>query len=403
MHEIYRTGIERLAAAGGNAVRVILDTWWLPLEMAPDYPAPGYPHGVPGFTLGRYNAANAWLVDRIVEIAGRHGVYVTLVAWDGQGSWGGARYALPEVFDEDLVRRRLRYQVARWGYADQVSGWELFNEADVDPAEPAYRRTVEWLRATDVRDRLVLNSWRGIDAAETHSYPCGPAESDPASRFHWCDCPKESDFLHLARFSAGDGRPHLLSEYGEKWYFRLPLDTDPHAHRAREGLWAALTGGMAGAQYWWFHGHLYPADAFDAAYRGAAGLLRDVDLGRYRWQGARFAPLAGPGGLVCRGMVCREVVRAGTAAGAGTAALLWFVRTPSDEATDRLPANGNRFRVGDLPPAAYLVRWWDTAAGEPLRTEPAGYRDGGVALSVPDGVTRDIAAQLLVAPRTGDR
>ncbi|MGH2736570.1 MAG: hypothetical protein ACRDKZ_13400 [Actinomycetota bacterium] len=379
----YRAGIKGLARAGGNAIRVILDSWWLPLELEATYPAPGYPDGVPGFEIGRYHPANAWIVDRILSLAARHGVYVILVAWDGQSEWGGKRYAKADVHDEVLMRRRLRYQVARWGHSPNLLAWELFNEAGVDPAAAPYARTIEYLRAIDHHRHLVFNSWTGVDQKEQHTYLCDEGPNEYPFEF----CPKERDFLSWAEFDPATDRPFVLSEYGKKWYFRYPVDNDPRGYKAHEGVWASIAGHKSGALYWWFYPHVRPLELYDEIYSGASAYLRGEKLGDRAWERASFETLGGPGGLTYRGMV--------GAGAAASKALVWAVRTPSSEFVDRAAVNGNVVKVGPLPEGSYRVQWWDTWTGRVTSTTRVPWANGAVTLALPDGVTRDVAAKVL--------
>lgn len=76
-------------------------------------------------------------------------------------------------------------------------------------------------------------------------------------------------------------------------------------------------------------------------------------------------------------------------------ALLWMVRTPSSEYVDRASADGNVVKVGPLPEGSYRVQWWDTWTGRVTSRGKAPYANGGVTVTVPDGVTRDGAAKIL--------
>ncbi|MEP9381272.1 NEW3 domain-containing protein [Nocardioides cheoyonin] len=396
VYRLYHDGLARLAAAGGDSVRVILDSWLLPLELPEGASWVGYPDGVPGFSIGRYNAANAWLVDQILDQAHRLGVKVTLVGWDGQtdhSAWSS--YARPANADLGLMERRLRYQVARWGYSTDVTAWELFNEADADLSAAPYSDAIDYLRTIDADQHLVFNTWNGLEETETHTYLCGDGMTDPSSPYYYPYCPQQSDFLSWSSFSPTPAKPSLLSEFGEKWYFRLPADTDPTGTRAHEGMWASLMGHKAGAQYWWYYAHLSPLDLFDGVYRGISRYLDGVDLGAYDWHAPDLTQVSGPGGLTYRGMVQSAAVDGSVGSTDAPRALLWMVRTPSSEYADRAAADGNVVRLGGMQPGRYRIEWYDTHTGDVVRTDQVSDDgSGGVLLSVPDGVTRDVAAKV---------
>ncbi|QOR71094.1 hypothetical protein IM660_01915 [Ruania alkalisoli] len=389
VYEEYRRAIVSLAEAGGNAVRLRLDSWWLPLEIDSDYPIPGYSEGVPGFDVGRYHAANAWIADQVVELAEQYGLYVTPVTWNQHSPWGGSAYATPGGENEQLTDRRLRYQVARWSYSTHMYGWSFFNETRLDMTTPFYTEAIEDLRAIDPNPHLVFNSYTPIDQEVEHAYRCDDDEDELK------DCWGEGVFLDKAEFAPGDDMPLVLEEYGKKWYFRYPVDDDPNGYKAHEGLWASIMGHRSGALYWWQYTHLGPLDLYDEVYSAAAAFLNDVELGDYEWEAAELTQTSGPGGLQYFGMT-----HAGPTAGDrpngtdGPRALLWVVRTPSDEYVDRAAVDGNEFTLAGTVPGSYRVEWIDTWTGEHVDTQTVRSTDGDVPIEVPDGVTRDIAAQV---------
>lgn len=395
VYRYYHDGLAKLAAAGGNSVRVILDSWLLPLELPAGPGWVGYPNGVPGFSIGRYNAANAWIVDQLLAQAHRLGVKVTLVAWDAQSddsAW--STYARPASNNLGLMEQRLRYQVARWGYSTDLEGWELYNETSADLSAEPFADAIAYLRSIDPH-HMIFNSFTGIDETESHTYLCGDGETDPSSPFFFDGCPQQTDFLSWATFTPTGSKPSLLSEFGEKWYFRLPVDTDPTGTRAHEGLWATLMGHKAGAQYWWNYAHLFPLNLYNQVYRGISQYLKGVDLGRYDWQSAQLTQASGPGGLTYRGMMQSSATDGSVGSLDAPRALLWMVRTPSNEYTDLPAANGNVVRLGGMQSGQYRIDWYNTDTGAVVRTDSV--RDdgtGGVLLHVPDGVTRDIAAKV---------
>ena len=107
--------------------------------------------------LGRYNLANAWRLDHIIETARSHGVRLIVVITGpdevsnfdsgvsdegedrlhGSPYWeknGGPLAAASQFYTSDealeLYKRQLRYIAARWGYSTSVMAWELLSEPD---------------------------------------------------------------------------------------------------------------------------------------------------------------------------------------------------------------------------------------------------------------------------------
>lgn len=138
----YDKWFEKMAAHHENFCAIWMAPWWLGLEWSPTLP------GYEG--LGRYNQIHAAQLDRILESAERHGIYVLLfVTNHGQLSsvtdseWEASPYREsngglvknPSDFfvDEEcqrLQRNRLRYVLARWGYSPALFGISLSTETD---------------------------------------------------------------------------------------------------------------------------------------------------------------------------------------------------------------------------------------------------------------------------------
>ena len=148
--------------AGINWARVWMCPWWLGLEW--DHRYPGYEGA------GRYNLANAWRMDHLLERAEKHGMFLQLCLtnhgqvtaridrqWDfnpynrvmpkqlynqpdrqAEGPFykrPGGFLRFPEDWFKDerarkLTRNRLRYTVARWGYSPNIMGFALMSEVE---------------------------------------------------------------------------------------------------------------------------------------------------------------------------------------------------------------------------------------------------------------------------------
>lgn len=377
VYDQYRRAIEGLGTSGGNVLRLRLDSWWLPLELDPDDDVPGYPQGVPGFTVGRYHPAMSWIVDETVEQARSRGVAVALCTWNGNSPWGDSTYALQS--NAALVRRRLRYQVARWGYSPAVWAFELFNEVnekdgtitEVDLGNAFWTARIAELRELDINDHPVFNSYPGIDQRELHTYVETSGEN----------------FLSWADFNADGTQPYVLSEYGKRKYFLDPVDSDPRGLKAHEAAWASIFGHKTGALYWWLYPHVEPLGLYQTIYGAVSAFLDGEQFAGVAWERATFTRSAGPGGQDYRGMV-----------GDRRRALVWAVRTLSGELQDRAPANGNVIRVGPLATGNYEVTWTDTFSGALLQQGTGTVADGTLRLNVPDGVRRAAAAKVSPVP-----
>lgn len=173
----YDRFFSRMGQAGENWTRVWMSSWWLGLEWKDGWP--GY-HG-----LGRYNTENAWRLDRLMDLAEENGIYVTLVLHShGQfveGSWvtnewqsnpynkanGGMSETPADFFrgerERMLLKQRLRYIVARWGYSPNILSWELCNEVyavrvDKEVLRDWHAEMAGYLRQEDLGRHMVTTS-----------------------------------------------------------------------------------------------------------------------------------------------------------------------------------------------------------------------------------------------------
>ncbi|MCC6642236.1 MAG: DUF5060 domain-containing protein, partial [Deltaproteobacteria bacterium] len=179
----YDDWFAKLAAAGANYARIWMPGWAFGLEW--------------DAALGDYSIRldRAWQLDRVLEAAERHGIYVMLClqnhgafSLEHDSEWtdnpynaanGGPLAQPEEVFSDEsaraLFRRRLRYVVARWGWSPNVLAWELWNEVDLVPASPAmvgwHAEMARELRALDPNDHLVSTSLARGDVSPLWSLP----------------------------------------------------------------------------------------------------------------------------------------------------------------------------------------------------------------------------------------
>ncbi len=166
---------------------------------------------------------------------------------------GGFLKSAEEFFTDPEAKRRtkmfLRAAVARFGYSPSLMAWELWNEVQyVD----LVRKLSDWktigawhdemarfIRSIDFHNRLITTSselgvdkWREMDYLQGHGYP-----------------PSVAGMLLGASVIKGqESKPMFFGEIG------FGGDKQPNEHMAiRDGIWAALLAGHAGAgQYWYW-------------------------------------------------------------------------------------------------------------------------------------------------------
>jgi hypothetical protein len=281
---------------------------------------------------GRYDLGNAWRVDYVLDLARRHGVrvlftcdspepYQKLHVWEGHKSYpwqncphnaanGGPLREPQEFYTTEeghrLIRQRLRYIVARWGWDPNVFCWELWNEMSCFPNwQKLMPQTVAWhremaahVRQLDPNRHLVTTSfgscgfasgtddiWRldDLDFVQTHIYGtyAGGLKDTAGS------------LLRVQRAMAERyRRPHIFGEFGCHVAFSGErLKWDSQALYLHNGLWASALGGSAATALTWYwefvhttnqYHHFTPVARFCQDVPWPTAGLRDAQA-TFRW------------------------------------------------------------------------------------------------------------------------
>ena len=287
-----------LAKEGGTHVRLWCASWCGQIE---------------GDQADAYRLDQAWLLDRILDLARQHGLKVTLVLDNhhdlGLGKFFPYGVTYPEraknFFASNLTeqyRRRLRYVLARWGADDTIAAWELFNEIDL--AQPIRESALQWaeaagktLKSLDVDHRLVTASWSGddwsalaklpsIDLGQVHSYVVEWTDRfglrKAATRDGIGMLQPDAERAHQV------GKPFCFSEVG---YQGTNEDNrgnqlDAAGLLLRQQAWAGfLLGGYGTGMSWWWDVYLEPQELW-SSYRGLGRILPKVN-----WRDRELSPL----------------------------------------------------------------------------------------------------------------
>jgi hypothetical protein len=290
----------------------------------------------------------------------------------------------------ELVRRRLRYNVARWGWTTHLAAWELWNEVDnfdgFDPKLNAdwHREMGDYLHGVDPWRHLITTSWRDrqmfalpeIDIVQGHSY-FGP-EYDAAQY-------SVQDTDHLMR---GFGKPFFFGEQG----IEGPVGVDPEGKHFHDCLWATITSGAAGAgMYWWWHNYIEPYDLY-RHYTAVAKFVRGVDFPAHAWKAVTLSRPNLPPTLNVYGMAAED------------RALVWIhdplaFRIANGKGVRGPSQSGASANVVGLGEGRYAIEWVDTATGEVVRKDrrdvrPMRHFGYGIELKIPD-FWGDIAARIV--------
>ncbi len=297
---LYEEWIPKLAAAGGNYIRLWMPSWDMGLVYAPA-------------TLEDWTARldRVWQLDRVLELAREHDVYVMLSVQNhgpfdlddffGSG-WGSNLYnaanggplAEPRDFFHDetareIFRRYLRYVVARYGHSPNVMAWELWNEVDLTDQPEDLAPVVAWHRemarelkrldpnrhlvTTSTSDELMtFTAWVGSSPIETFPLEYAPVWELPEIDFvqlhsyqisGWnVQVPTAATLAQLIGRMAQFGKPVLVAETGID--FRGGPETlaeDPGGDGFHDVVWAGFFGGGIGTgMSWWWDSVVDPQD-----------------------------------------------------------------------------------------------------------------------------------------------
>ena len=383
----YDAYLARMSEEGENWARIWMVPWWAGLEGRADWP--GF-HGV-----GRYNLANAWRLDHVLETVEKKGIYVQLTTqhkseYQFRQSWRHCQYNVAQggpcekpadFFTNPEARRayrnRLRYLVARWGYSTHILAWELWGEVDLVPgftpklAADWHREMWAHLRALDPWDHLVFThciSWKRsaliwrmpeVQCIQANGYIRSPNTSlNHTKNFRGY----LRDVKHLRK-------PVFIAEFGGRSELGAP-SADYMAAQLHSGIWASFASELSGvAMHWWWdfihgadlYGH-YGAlvkfskgiDRIEQTYRPSKVIARDPDF------------MLRAVGMRARGQ-----------------AFYWIHHRAIFRTLEGLPVvERGTVVISDLSPGEYRLEYWDTLSGEIVGQETCSV-DGVLRLRLP--------------------
>ncbi|MDD4101197.1 MAG: DUF5060 domain-containing protein [Kiritimatiellae bacterium] len=237
----YRRYFKRMQDAGENMAEVWMSAWSLGLEWTAG--VAGY-HGANDYHMG-----NAWELDRVVDLAMRHGIYLNLVLnYHGRiSTWCDPEWHLHpynkktpggwldmplEFFSDPLAiemqKRFCRYTHARWGWAPVIFGYELCSEINLTGHESHHKThfepaVVEWCRTLGSYLKEIDHYGHLVSAHVSNDYKflnpaiCGMPEMDfnPLDAYHHG---QPERIIGLVTETAAAGlaynKPILITEFG---------------------------------------------------------------------------------------------------------------------------------------------------------------------------------------------
>lgn len=277
---IYERLLPKYQAAGINVLEVWLSSWWLALEWIPN--AIGN-HGV-----GHMNQWRSWKLDRLLDMAEAHDIYIILVI-NNHGKFsgwvdvewpdnpfnkanGGPLNSPREYFHRDVAKKAVRefveYATARWGYSSNLLAWKLFSEIDLTGEKSDGGR--RWYRNQAVTDwhREIGDYFKKVDPnphlVTTHWATNYSIVNEPLARLPQLDMLTVDAYYdrnegagrlfelvsETIAFAQTMKKPVAITEYGgNPWG-----DTIGHILNEHHlGLWRGYFGNMGITPFfWWF-------------------------------------------------------------------------------------------------------------------------------------------------------
>jgi hypothetical protein len=406
----YDDWLAKLAAQGVNYVRLWMPSWAFGLEWIRRENG-----AIVSNTLGDYTDRldRAWQLDYVLEAADRHGIQVMLCLQNhgpfslaANSQWAdnpynaanGGPLAHPLDFFDDptaraLFKRRLRYVVARWGYATNLLAWELWNEVNL--AASSFLPEVESWHVEMARELQALDPWghmitTSVSLGEEAS-PLWQLPEIALTQTHTYNVPFLLDtgylLTTLLERARVDGKPALVGETGADW--RGPAETlvtDPSHIGFHDGLWVGIMGQAFGTgMTWWWDNVIDPQDLyshFGAVSRFVAGVAFDEQ----GFVGTRPEVAAAGRQLTAWALVGDPV------------SLAWIKNlahhfAPLGNPGDFVPVVGATLALEGLADGPWSARWIDAYTGDEVRRDAVVVAGGAVQLAVP-GFVGDVSLRM---------
>ena len=280
----YQNWLDKLSDHGGNYFRLWHAHWGLGIE---------WKNGWNNFQgLRHYQQENSryqdWLFDYCVE----KGIYVMLclqhhgqVSTQVNPNWSDNPYNAAnqgpcqdtwDFFTDSTAKahtkNRLRYIVARWGYARSIMAWELWNEVDwtdnydqhANAIKDWHEEMASFLKIVDPYRHLISTSFA---REENHPTVWANPDLELSQTHHYVNSPNIEQVLanssrsYLEEF----GKPTLNGEFGIGFGNNPTIlnTLDPDGIHIHNGLWGGLFGGgMGSAMSWWWDIYIDPQDLY---------------------------------------------------------------------------------------------------------------------------------------------
>ena len=342
---------------------------------------------------GYYNPLDCYMLDQIVEMAERHGIYLQLCVLTRDLYMDSLKDPQSSAYQKaiDDAKKFMRYAAARWGYSTHLAAWEYFNEMNPGlPTERFYREVGEYLEQIDCNRHLRMTSAWGpapndyrhpkLDFADLHFY-LRPSDH-PRLKNEVEAVFERTEYLR----KIAPNKPAHLGEFGvadEKWMLREEMKRSPEIVDVHNALWASILSGASGsAQQWWWE-RLDQRDAYKL-YRPVSKFVADLP-----WtDGVTSAKIFPPENILSAGLQVKDQV--------------WFWlfdpraswrESVIEKRTPPLIENISIAVKGLATPKA-RIEWYDTRTGLVIRKDETPVLNHEIQTSPPSFIG-DIAGKVI--------
>lgn len=267
--------LPRLSASGANFFRSWMAPNNFPLEWKTVKNTNRYTD-----TDEYFNPGGVKRLDEVVELADSLGMYMML-AFDSHNTliennqWeihnynkaNGGPASTPEEFftlkeSRDKYKNRLRYIVARWGYATSIGAWEFFNEIDNaafseedsviishDAIADWHREMAAYLKSIDPYDHIVTTSISHREIRGMYDID----ELDLNQMHIYKRTSRIPEGIH--RYNRRHNKPFVWGEFGYEWDWNKDFEVigDEMDFDYKRGLWYGLFSPtpILPMSWWW--------------------------------------------------------------------------------------------------------------------------------------------------------
>jgi len=364
-----------------------------------------------GQPAGYYRLDEAWKLDKVLELALKHGIYIMLcfdTHQDFGENWDSNPYSdkqggpckTPLDFFRDmnvrkLYKNRLRYIAGRWSAYPNILAWEFMNEMEgwegADQNRPVVTKWItemaNVLRKYDPYNHPISSSlwttagwpelWKlpEVDFVQTHFY--ADKQMDMAQEVANICKQKRTDY---------PDKLHLFAEYGIKADDGTAKN-DPTGVHLHNGNWAGLMSGSASVPVsWWHESYIDPLNLY-GVYHGIANFISgEKDLAKQMWKPLNATISDAKPNLRVLGMQTND------------RALIWVQNKDYTWYNVR-----DKVQINPVPPSTliisgfangtYKLELWDTVNGTVIDQKEITAKDGTLSFDLPE-VNQDYAFKI---------